>query len=154
MNHDHAHGAAQYTDPVCGMKVGADSPHRGQHDGQDYYFCSNGCRTKFEGDPVSYVEKQAVKAANLPGEAHVHSAHCSHEPAGAKTSTVPEVPHAAKASVDTIYTCPMHPQIRQTGPGSCPICGMALEPLMPTAVEDDSELRAVTYLARTLGARM
>jgi Cu+-exporting ATPase len=46
-------------------------------------------------------------------------------------------------STNEIYTCPMHPQIRQRGPGSCPICGMALEPLMPTAVADDSELRAV-----------
>jgi Cu+-exporting ATPase len=44
---------------------------------------------------------------------------------------------------DVIYTCPMHPQIRQNGPGTCPICGMALEPLIPTAMEDDSELRAV-----------
>jgi Cu+-exporting ATPase len=43
----------------------------------------------------------------------------------------------------TIYTCPMHPQIRQPGPGACPICGMALEPLVPTGTEDDSELRAV-----------
>ena len=143
MKHDGAHNAAQHTDPVCGMKVGSDSPHRGQHAGRNYFFCSNGCRKKFESDPASYVDKQAVKTANAPGEAHVHSAHCSHEPAGAKPAAARDVPHATKASVDTIYTCPMHPQIRQTGPGSCPICGMALEPLMPTAVEDDSELRAV-----------
>ncbi len=43
----------------------------------------------------------------------------------------------------TIYTCPMHPQIRQVGPGTCPICGMTLEPLVPTEVEDESELRSV-----------
>src|SRR3954469_13938147 len=43
----------------------------------------------------------------------------------------------------TIYTCPMHPQIRQVGPGVCPICGMALEPVMPAAVEDDTESRRV-----------
>ena len=43
----------------------------------------------------------------------------------------------------TIHTCPMHPQIRNSGPGSCPICGMTLEPLMPSAVKDDHELRAV-----------
>ena len=42
-----------------------------------------------------------------------------------------------------LYTCPMHPQIRQVGPGNCPICGMALEPVMPTSVEDDSEIRHV-----------
>lgn len=50
---------------------------------------------------------------------------------------------ASPAASGTIYTCPMHPQIRQLGPGSCPICGMALEPLLPTATEDDGELRAV-----------
>lgn len=50
---------------------------------------------------------------------------------------------APTVSQATIYTCPMHPQIRQTGPGTCPICGMALEPVMPTATEDDSEIRSV-----------
>jgi Cu+-exporting ATPase len=47
------------------------------------------------------------------------------------------------ADADAIYTCPMHPEIRQNGPGSCPKCGMALEPLIPTGTEDDSELKAV-----------
>src|SRR5678816_91379 len=50
---------------------------------------------------------------------------------------------ARPVSPGAIYTCPMHPQIRQAGPGSCPICGMALEPEMPTAIEDNSELDAV-----------
>lgn len=45
--------------------------------------------------------------------------------------------------VGTLYTCPMHPQIRQAGPGNCPICGMALEPVLPTKVEDDGHLRSV-----------
>ncbi|WP_275043938.1 heavy metal-binding domain-containing protein, partial [Stenotrophomonas maltophilia] len=45
----------------------------------------------------------------------------------------------------TVYTCPMHPQIRQPGPGTCPICGMALEPEMPSLEEDDNpELRDFT----------
>lgn len=46
----------------------------------------------------------------------------------------------------TIYTCPMHPQVRQGVPGNCPICGMALEPEMPTEDEDDSELRRVRLM--------
>jgi Cu+-exporting ATPase len=50
---------------------------------------------------------------------------------------------ALPAAPGTLYTCPMHPQIRQPGPGSCPICGMALEPLLPTATEDDGDLRKV-----------
>ena len=67
---------------------------------RDYFFCSAGCRTKFIGDPMRYL--------NPPVEAE------------------PAVPGA-------IYTCPMHPEIRQEGPGSCPICGMALEPETVTA---------------------
>ena len=94
-------GAATVKDPVCGMSVDpTTTAHRASHDGQDYFFCSAGCRTKFIGDPMRYL--------NPPVEAE------------------PAVPGA-------IYTCPMHPEIRQEGPGSCPICGMALEPETVTA---------------------
>src|SRR3979490_1841805 len=48
----------------------------------------------------------------------------------------------SKRALDAIYTCPMHPEVRQIGPGHCPKCGMALEPLMPTASEDDGEVRS------------
>jgi len=51
--------------------------------------------------------------------------------------------HSQAMPAGTIYTCPMHPQVRQQGPGNCPICGMALEPLDPVAAEDDSALRTV-----------
>ena len=69
-------------------------------------------------------------------QAHAHQCcHASHAPA-AKT-VAPTQPGAT-------YTCPMHPEVRQIGPGACPICGMALEPLLPTAqAEDSTELRAV-----------
>ena len=94
-------GAATVKDPVCGMSVDpTTTAHRASHGGQDYFFCSAGCRTKFIGDPMCYL--------NPPVEAE------------------PAVPGA-------IYTCPMHPEIRQEGPGSCPICGMALEPETVTA---------------------
>jgi Cu+-exporting ATPase len=114
MKHDDAHQLAPHTDPVCGMKVSADSAHRARQAGQDYYFCSAGCRGKFERSPTSYVKDLTVKVAT-----------------------------EVNAPAGSIYTCPMHPQVRQSGPGSCPICGMALEPLVPTAVEDDTDLRAV-----------
>jgi Cu+-exporting ATPase len=55
----------------------------------------------------------------------------------------PQTRTMSHVSAGTIYTCPMHPEIRQIGPGHCPKCGMALEPLMPTAVEDDGEVRSV-----------
>jgi P-type Cu+ transporter len=76
----------------------ARSPHRHNHRGHGYFFCSAGCRTKFAADPSKYLEETATAAARQAS------------PAG------------------TIYTCPMHPDVRQIGPGSCPICGMALEP--------------------------
>ena len=89
-------------DPVCGMTVDPQqTPHRAIHSGIDYFFCSSGCRTKFEADPARYLAAEER----------------------------PPKPAAA----GTIYTCPMHPQIRQPGPGSCPICGMALEPEVATA---------------------
>ena len=107
-------------DPVCGMSVDpANTRHRARHDGTDYHFCSAGCRTKFIADPVKYLSS---------------------------TDTVPGSPVPAGVLLESgVYTCPMHPQIRQQGPGTCPICGMALEPEMPTLEEDDNpELRDFT----------
>src|SRR5262245_10808441 len=69
----------------------------------------------------------------------------AHKHAGAHHGSERKVDGKPKAPVPpgTIYTCPMHPQIRQPGPGTCPICGMTLEPLMPTEGEDESALRSV-----------
>jgi P-type Cu+ transporter len=87
-------------DPVCGMAVDpASSKHRVDHDGASYHFCSAGCRAKFIADPAKYLKNAQVDASPPP----------------------------AKPGV--VYTCPMHPQIRQPKPGNCPICGMALEPM-------------------------
>jgi Cu+-exporting ATPase len=122
MNTGHAHATDELVDPVCGMRVTNQSPHRALQGERDYYFCSAACREKFRANPARYAEVQDARhAPELP--------------------RVP--PTVTPDSAGTIYTCPMHSQIRQNGPGSCPICGMALEPLVPTAVEDDSELRAV-----------
>src|SRR5215203_1403572 len=91
-------------DPVCGMSVDPHTAkHRAEHVGQPYYFCSAGCREKFLADPARYVDPSV---------------------AAEEAGPVPE---------GTIYTCPMHPEIRQVGPGSCPICGMVLEPVLVTA---------------------
>ncbi|WP_283206032.1 heavy metal translocating P-type ATPase, partial [Methylobacterium isbiliense] len=104
--HDHAGPAAEGTvkDPVCGMTVDPHTAkHRAQHNGRPYYFCSAGCQAKFTADPARYLDPASATA---------------------KAEPVPE---------GTIYTCPMHPEVRQVGPGSCPICGMALEPLLVSA---------------------
>ena len=108
-------------DPVCGMTVKLDTPHQLQHDGRPYYFCSAGCKFKFVADPIKYVG-EALEIA-----APVHA-----------TATVAATDSPA---VRAIYTCPMHPEIRQDHPGNCPICGMTLEPVLPTLeADDDSEL--------------
>ncbi|HEY0301251.1 MAG TPA: YHS domain-containing protein, partial [Rhizomicrobium sp.] len=90
-------------DPVCGMTVKTPAAHVAGHDGETFAFCSAHCREKFLAEPEKYAP-------------HDHGHH----------------QHAAAADSEAIYTCPMHPQIRHKGPGACPICGMALEPLKVT----------------------
>ncbi|HEV7667788.1 MAG TPA: heavy metal translocating P-type ATPase [Thermoanaerobaculia bacterium] len=99
-------------DPVCGMTVNpATAKHRAEHGGRTYFFCSAGCREKFEKDPEKYLAPKVEAAKPEP------------VPAGAQ------------------WTCPMHPEIVRDKPGSCPICGMALEPMIPTLDEGpDPEL--------------
>lgn len=116
-HHDCTHGSRAApqgghgltTDPVCGMTVDSrTNPHRFELDGRPYWFCSGGCLAKFSADPERYL---------------------SGATSGATKADLSDVP------ADTIWTCPMHLQIRQDGPGTCPICGMALEPLEPTLEE-------------------
>jgi heavy metal translocating P-type ATPase len=111
--HDHAAGETAI-DPVCGMTVKvATAKHRSDAGGGSHYFCSAGCKTKFEADPAKYLEGRKDDPADAPEGA--------------------------------IFTCPMHPEIRQAGPGSCPICGMALEPETVSAeAEPNHELADMT----------
>ena len=90
------------------MTVSPDSPRRFTFEGNTYFFCSDGCLRKFTAEPQKYLQPSGAEVA--PGA----------------------------ASNDAIYTCPMHPEIRQKGPGTCPKCGMALEPEMPTAEESEN----------------
>jgi len=101
-------------DPVCGMSVdSAAAKHRAEHGGKTFFFCSSRCREKFVTDPARFVAAPAdAPASSTHGDAH-----------GATPALSP-TPGPRSA----IYTCPMHPQIRQDHPGACPICGMALEP--------------------------
>ncbi len=72
-----------------------------------------------------------------------HASACGAHSASFEQHPAQPAPPRADLPAGTIYTCPMHPEVRQIGPGHCPKCGMALEPLMPTAVEDDGEIRSV-----------
>jgi len=112
-------------DPVCGMQV-APGKEAGSvtHEGDTYVFCSKRCLDTFKADPGRYVHKPAS----------AHGGHAPHAHAAPK-------PAAAGAQ----YTCPMHPEVLKDTPGDCPICGMALVPVVGTASEqDDSELRGLT----------
>jgi len=117
--------ARTFIDPVCGMTVKADSPHHVHHDGVEYRFCSARCREKFLAAPAQYL----APAASTPA-----ASCCSHGHAHAHAEAAP--PPAGAEHVE--YTCPMHPEIRQLGPGICPLCGMALEPAMPTLDEGEN----------------
>lgn len=110
--HNHQHGGGptdtagsqKVTDPVCGMTVDPQTAEfRAEEAGKTYFFCSAKCREKFVAEPTRFLKGEA----NAPAADHPPTA--------------------------TIYTCPMHPQIRQIGPGNCPICGMTLEPVVATA---------------------
>ena len=97
--------AGSAKDPVCGMTVNRETAqYKTSWNGQDFFFCSQRCLDKFQAEPRRYLEPAA--------------------PVPAPAAPIPS---------GTIFTCPMHPEIRRPGPGSCPICGMALEPLEPTA---------------------
>ncbi len=121
-------------DPVCGMQVDpARTAHRAEHDGQTYFFCSAGCREKFLAAPQPYLTLDAADAAP---SCHAHGADPHHHAHAPSTDNAPP---------GSIWTCPMHPEIRQDHPGACPKCGMALEPEMPSLDADDGgELREMT----------
>ena len=123
-------------DPVCGMTVDpAKAAGAFDYKGTKYYFCSKHCLHSFSGDPERYLNKKAGGAA--------HAQHGAHHVTPVQ---IVGKPAAHKGPAKSQYTCPMHPEVVQSGPGSCPKCGMALVPLVPAAAaeEDKTELRDMT----------
>ena len=110
--------AGALKDPVCGMTVTPKSFHSLEYAGQRVFFCSARCKERFVANPTQFMAGPTALVATAA------------DPVGA---TPP--PAAAAAAV---YTCPMHPEVRQNRPGACPKCGMALEPLLPTLDEGDN----------------
>ncbi|RPI49838.1 MAG: cadmium-translocating P-type ATPase [Acidobacteria bacterium] len=97
-------------DPVCGMMIlPSDAVGHADYQGQTYHFCSEWCLEQFKKNPSQFLE---AKPADRP---------------------------AAPADLEVDYTCPMHPEVRQKRPGSCPICGMALEPVTLSLEEQPNE---------------
>ena len=105
-------------DPVCGMKIDpSKAAASAEHEGVTFYFCSQDCAAKFRASPEKYTEAKPVA---VPSD------------------------RAAKIEPAASYTCPMHPEIVRDAPGSCPICGMALEPREVTTEELNPELANMT----------
>ena len=93
-------------DPVCGMTISpADAVGTAVHRGQTYYFCAESCLEQFNDDPERFLDPKRREA------------------------------ELAAQPADVEYTCPMHPEVRQIGPGTCPKCGMALEPTVDTGAD-------------------
>ena len=149
MSHQHDHPAERSApdaapaeaaiDPVCGMtvKLGIGKPTF-DYGGVTYHFCSKGCRDKFAADPERYVKAHGpssstdhTPADDVPHHHHEHGAPHQHV-----VTPSPAVASPEAAPKGTRYTCPMHPQIVRDRPGSCPICGMALEPIVATAADE------------------
>jgi P-type Cu+ transporter len=134
-------------DPVCGMTPDPEKAcAKGNvtvHQGTEYFFCSAGCKAKFEAEPEKYLAKNA-RSLSSPvhgggGREATGGGEHTRPPRLAALGT-PPVNGGRKGSANAIYTCPMHPEVRHQGPGACPICGMALEPLDPTAEHDHGEV--------------
>ncbi|MEA2203784.1 MAG: P-type Cu+ transporter [Blastocatellia bacterium] len=108
------------TDPVCGMTVDPESaPGSLEHDGVKYYFCHPNCLEKFRADPERILRKDVAPIAIPPTRFQ-----------RTKQIDLPSV------EIGAAYTCPMHPEVLRDAPGTCPICGMALEPITVSLSEE------------------
>ncbi|MFT6914231.1 MAG: Cu+-exporting ATPase [Motiliproteus sp.] len=110
-------------DIVCGMEASDTSEYHSQLNTLDYYFCSQRCKTKFDIAPQNYIKQQ--------GHVQIESHKTKEDP-------------LATVAKDAIYTCPMHPEIEQAGPGNCPKCGMALEATTVMPEDDNPELEEMS----------
>ncbi|HZC22190.1 MAG TPA: heavy metal translocating P-type ATPase [Candidatus Binatia bacterium] len=142
-------------DPVCGMTV--DPSHAAavrEHEGQKYYFCSKGCAERFSANPGQYVIENTesvhkdpvcgmdVTASSASGvveqdgrKYYFCSASCERKFKANPKTYLTKTAQVPPAGSDGEYTCPMDPEVRQKDPGSCPKCGMALEPVAPVPLQ-------------------
>jgi P-type Cu+ transporter len=105
---------SELRDPVCKMTVTAQSKHAYSFQNQAYYFCSEGCKSKFSASPSSYLAARSTP------------------------NTTTDQPSQTASPSHMIYTCPMHPEVRQDHPGNCPKCGMTLEAELPNLDATDN----------------
>jgi len=126
MKRDHSRSGAEVLDPVCGMTIDPrEAAGSVTYEGVTYHFCSEHCVEAFRKDPAAHAgghERERNRRHDHEGTPQ--------DPASAVTAPPP--------APGTLYTCPMHPEVEQEGPGSCPICGMALEPKLVSATNEPS----------------
>jgi P-type Cu+ transporter len=115
---------ATLKDPVCGMNVTTQSKYTAKHKDHKFYFCSAGCQAKFVGNPSKYLSSYPDTSSNINKNAN-----------------------AQNEASNSLYTCPMHPEVQQPHPGSCPKCGMALEAMTPS-LDDDENLELKDFKRR------
>ncbi|MDQ7048023.1 MAG: heavy metal translocating P-type ATPase [Enterobacterales bacterium] len=134
-------------DPVCNMNVTEDSSHFFHYHEAKYFFCSSGCKGKFEQNPDSYLNPKKAKSddKNLDKDAiYTCPMHLEIENIGPgscpKCGMALEPKEISLVTETTLFTCPMHPEIKQDEPGNCPLCGMALEAISVTLEEENEEL--------------
>jgi Cu+-exporting ATPase len=115
----------EFIDPVCGMTVTpSDAAGPYEFQGRAYYFCCDGCLESFRADPKKFLAGDAARTKEAGEKGTV---------AFSGLSENGDVPTSSAVG---IYTCPMHPDVRQDGPGACPVCGMALETALPMPGEE------------------
>src|SRR6202521_5959792 len=118
-------------DPVCGMAVNpsrAKAAH--EHAGKMYYFCCAGCKEKFSADPARYLMPKTLVGIAPVSAPPVQIAPAATHGASQPAVKIAAIPGSAHKAASNEYTCPMDPEVRQPGPGDCPKCGMALEPVV------------------------
>src|SRR5271166_3504482 len=126
MTNNPSKSATAVKDPVCGMNVDpAKAKHHFEHAGKSYYFCCGHCAEKFKANPEKYLTQSMPPRSS-----------------GLVTLGVPVVrPTAAavapSAAKEGNYVCPMCPKVRESKPGPCPSCGMALDPETPMAARTE-----------------
>ncbi len=130
------------SDPVCGMTPKSGTPHRSVHQDKEVHFCSAGCKKKFDADPARYLSRTSAGRSQDSVARQDPARYSVEKPAAAPVCDHHDLGHAApeaqpsaseKSAPGAKWTCPMHPEIVRDGPGACPICGMALEPMTPSA---------------------
>ena len=114
---------ATLKDVVCGMDISPDTKYFTTYKNETYHFCSQNCQDKFVEEPHAYV--------------HEHEEDCPSCDA-LEYADIAALKDKLAVNSDALYTCPMHPEVQQKGPGACPKCGMALEPMVAQAGEEDT----------------